>query len=109
MYKSSASKLRISARKARLVVDMIRGKGVNQALGILENTNKKAAPLVQKVLKSAIANAENQNPKGFDIDQLKVTQIYVDEGQNLKRHRPRAFGRGVVIRKRSSRVTLFVG
>ncbi|MDH4224392.1 MAG: 50S ribosomal protein L22 [Deltaproteobacteria bacterium] len=109
MYKASANKVKLSARKARLVVDLIRGMNVNKALGVLDSTSKKASPIVKQVLKSAIANAEVQNSKNLDVDQLKVVRAFVDEGQTLKRFHPRAYGRGAAIRKRSSRITLYVG
>ncbi|MCZ6748855.1 MAG: 50S ribosomal protein L22 [SAR324 cluster bacterium] len=107
MAKASVSKIRISPRKARLVVDMIRGKNVVQALGILDNTNKKAAPIVKNLLKSAIANAEQQD-QDIDVDALTVKEVYVDMGPTLMRFRPRAMGRAGRIRKRSSRITLAV-
>ena len=107
-YKASVSKVRISARKARLVVDLIRGKNVAQALAILDSLNKKAAPVVKNLLKSVIANAEQQD-KEIDVEALQVKEIYVDQGQTLKRFRPRAMGRASPIRKRSSKITLSVG
>lgn len=82
---------RSSAQKVRLVADLIRGKKVSQALETLTYTNKKAAGLVKKVLESAIANAEHND--GADIDDLKVTKIFVDEGPSMKRIMPRAKGR----------------
>ena len=107
-YRASNTKARVTPRKARLVVDMIRGKNVVQALGILDNTNKKAAPIVKALLKSAIANAE-QKDRGTDVDALVVKEVYVDMGQTLKRFAPRAMGRAARIRKRSSQITLRVG
>ncbi len=98
---------RISPQKARLVADMIRGKDVETAVNILEFTNKKAAELMKKVLNSAIANAENN--EGADIDELKVTAAYVNEGPTMKRMRARAKGRGTRILKRTSHITVTVG
>ncbi|GAB6034897.1 50S ribosomal protein L22 [Galenea microaerophila] len=98
---------RISPQKARLVADMIRGKDVESAVNILEFTNKKAADLMKKVLNSAIANAENN--EGADIDELKVTAAYVNEGPTMKRMRARAKGRGTRILKRTSHITVTVG
>lgn len=98
---------RISPQKARLVADMIRGKDVESAVNILAFTNKKAADLIKKVLSSAIANAENN--EGADIDDLKVTSVFVDEGPLMKRMRARAKGRGNRIVKRMSHITVTVG
>jgi len=97
---------RMSAQKVRLVADLIRGKKVEKALNILTFSNKKAAGLVIKVLQSAIANAEHND--GMDIDELKVSSTYVDEGASLKRIRPRAKGRADRILKRSCHITVKV-
>ncbi|KSB67355.1 50S ribosomal protein L22 [Salmonella enterica subsp. enterica serovar Johannesburg str. SA20025782] len=98
---------RSSAQKVRLVADLIRGKKVSQALDILTYTNKKAAVLVKKVLDdTAIANAEHND--GADIDDLKVTKIFVDEGPSMKRIMPRAKGRADRILKRTSHITVVV-
>jgi large subunit ribosomal protein L22 len=96
----------ISAQKVRLVVDQIRGKGVEQALDILEFSNKKGADLIKKILNSAIANAEHN--EGADVDDLKVSTIFLDEGRPLKRLRPRAKGRADRILKRSCHITVKV-
>lgn len=98
---------RISPQKARLVADMIRGKDVESAVNILTFSNKKAAELIKKVLNSAIANAENN--EGADIDELKVTATFVNEGPIMKRMRARAKGRGNRIQKRISHITVTVG
>jgi len=98
---------RISAQKARLVADMVRGMPVGTASAVLEHTNKKAAHLVRKVLLSAVANAENN--VGADVDELKVSRIYVDEGAVMKRMHARAKGRGARILKRTSHITVEVG
>jgi large subunit ribosomal protein L22 len=97
---------RISAQKARLVADQIRGKRVDEALNILNFSPKKAAELVKKVLDSAIANAEHNN--GLDVDELMVTTIFVDEGMTMKRIKPRAKGRADRILKRSCHITVKV-
>ncbi len=97
---------RISAQKARLVADQVRGLPVEQALSLLDFSPKKAAHIVRKVLNSAIANAENN--EGADVDELKVSSIYVDEGMTLKRLRPRAKGRADRILKRSCHITVKV-
>ena len=98
---------RISAQKARLVADLVRGMPVGTASAVLEHTNKKAAHLVRKVLLSAVANAENN--AGADVDELKVARIYVDEGTAMKRMHARAKGRGSRILKRTSHITVEVG
>ena len=97
---------RISAQKARLVADQIRGKAVEEALDILSFSPKKAATLVKKVLESAIANAEHN--EGADVDELKVATIFVDEVMTLKRIKPRAKGRADRIFKRTCHITVKV-
>lgn len=96
----------LSAQKGRLVADMIRKRGVSQALNILKFTPKKGAKLILKLLESAIANAENNN--GADIDDLKVGVIFVDESATLKRVSPRAKGRANRICKRTCHITIKV-
>jgi large subunit ribosomal protein L22 len=96
----------LSAQKCRLVADQIRGKNVENALQILAFSPKKAARIVKKVLESAIANAEHN--EGADIDELKVSKIFVDEGPTHKRMHARAKGRGVRILKRHSHITVMV-
>ena len=103
---AKARRLRISAQKARLVADQVRGKPVADALDILNFSTKKGAVLVRKALESAIANAENN--EGADIDELRVSEIYVDEGLTMKRIRPRAKGRADRIFKRTSHITVTV-
>lgn len=98
---------RISAQKARLVADLIRGKDVAQALNILTFSSKKGAELIKKVLESAIANAEHNN--GADIDELKVVTIFVDKGPSLKRFQARAKGRGNRIEKQTCHINVTVG
>jgi large subunit ribosomal protein L22 len=97
---------RISPQKARLVADQVRMLPVGRALEILTFSNKKAAQLIKKVLDSAIANAEHN--EGADIDELKVSAIYVDCGPVLKRMHARAKGRGNRIVKRTSHITITV-
>ena len=99
--------VRISAQKTRLVADLIRGKSVAQALNILTFSPKKAAAILKKALESAIANAEHND--GADIDELKVTTIYVDKGQSLKRFSARAKGRGNRIEKQTCHIVVKVG
>ena len=97
---------RISAQKARLVADQIRGRSVGEALDILNFSTKKGAHLVRKLLESAIANAEHN--EGADVDEFSVATIYVDEGMTMKRIKPRAKGRADRILKRSCHITLAV-
>lgn len=97
---------RFAAQKARLVADQVRGLPVEQALQILSFSPKRAAKAVKKVLESAISNAEHND--GADIDELKVSQIFVDEGPTLKRMRARAKGRGTRILKRMCHITVRV-
>lgn len=105
--KAIAKNIRMSAQKARLVADQIRGLPVDKALEMLQFSNKKAALPIRKVLESAIANAEHN--EGADIDELSVNRICVDEGPTMKRWRARAKGRGVRILKRSSHISVTVG
>ncbi len=102
-----AKNIRMSAQKARLVADQIRGLPVDKALELLQFSNKRAALSIRKVLESAIANAEHN--EGADIDELSVNRICVDEGPTMKRWRARAKGRGVRILKRSSHISVTVG
>lgn len=101
-----ARRLQISPQKARLIVDQVRGKPVATALDILAFSPQKAAVLVRKVVESAMANAENN--EGADIDELIISEIYVNEGMTMKRIRPRAKGRADRIFKRSSHITVTV-
>jgi large subunit ribosomal protein L22 len=98
---------RVSPQKCRLVADQIRGLPVGQALNILKFSKRRAAEPIRKTLESAIANAENN--EGADIDELRVSTTYVNEGPTLKRMRARAKGRGSRIFKRTSHITVTVG
>ena len=98
---------RISAQKARLVADQVRGLSAERAVNLLKFSDKKAAGMIRKVVESAIANAENN--QGADVDALKVQSITVDEGPTLKRFMARAKGRGTRILKRTSHITIVVG
>ncbi|AMB99145.1 50S ribosomal protein L22 [Aerococcus urinaehominis] len=104
--KATAKTVRISARKARLVVDLIRNKTVGEAIAILRNTPRSASPVVEKVLMSAVANAEHN----YDLDTSKlfVSEAYVNEGPTMKRFRPRARGSASRINKRTSHITVVV-
>jgi large subunit ribosomal protein L22 len=104
--KAVAKTVRIAPRKARLVVDLIRGKQIGEAVSVLRLTNKAASPIVEKVLKSAVANAEHNYE--MDVNNLVVEAAYVNEGPTLKRFRPRAMGRASQINKRTSHITIVV-
>lgn len=99
-----AQYIRVSPLKARQVADLVRGKAIKEAIGILKYTNKKSAPLINKVLKSAVANAEHNFD--MDSDALYVSQIMIDEGPTSKRMHPRAYGRADVRRHRTSHITV---
>lgn len=102
--RAKLSYARISSRKVKIVIDLIRNKPVGVALGILMQTPKAASPLVLKLLKSAIANAENNH--SMEVDKLYVKEICANQGPTLKRIMPRAQGRAFRIRKRTSHVTI---
>ena len=104
--KAVARTVRIAPRKARLVIDLIRGKEVGEAFAILRHTPKAASPIIEKVLKSAVANAEHNYD--MDVNNLVITKAYVDEGPTLKRFRPRAMGRASAINERTSHITIVV-
>ncbi|APC42340.1 MULTISPECIES: 50S ribosomal protein L22 [Clostridium] len=104
--KAIAKYVRTSSMKMGIVLGLIRGKNVNEAFAILQYTPKNAAEVVNKVLKSAVANAENN--LNLDINRLYVAEAYACQGPTLKRFRPRAQGRAYRIRKRSSHVTIIV-
>src|SRR6185437_1928794 len=99
--------LRMSPRKVRLVVDLIRGKAVEEALNLLAFSQKSAARPVSKLLRSAVANADDRG--GYNLDKLVVKTAYVNEGPTWRRWLPRAMGRATRIRKRTSHVTLVLG
>ena len=101
---AQAKYVRHAPRKARLVVDHIRGKSIDEARAILTHTPRAAAKDVLKLLESAVANAENNHE--LDADDLVIRKVYVDEGPTLKRYRPRALGRATRIRKRTSHMTI---
>ena len=113
---AKAKYVRISARKMRLVVDLIRGRSVEEALVILQGTRKKASPMVEKLLRSAVANAlfvgdekEQASAPRANIDELFVKTAFVDGGPTMKRFRPRPMGRANRIRKRTSHLTIILG
>ncbi|MET0786398.1 MAG: 50S ribosomal protein L22 [Paenisporosarcina sp.] len=104
--KAIARTVRIAPRKVRLVVDLIRGKQIGEAVAILNHTPRSASPVVEKVLKSAVANAEHNYD--LDVNKLIISEVFVDEGPTLKRFRPRAMGRASAINKRTSHITIVV-
>ncbi|MCM2677683.1 50S ribosomal protein L22 [Alkalihalobacillus sp. NPDC078783] len=104
--KAVAKQIRIAPRKVRLVIDLIRGKNVGEAVAILRHTPKAASPVVEKLLNSAIANAEHNYE--MEPNNLVISEAFVDEGVTLKRFRPRAMGRASKINKRSSHITIVV-
>ena len=105
--KSIAKYVRIAPRKVRIVIDLIRGKDVTEALAVLKNTPKVASGVIYKVLKSAIANAEHND--GADIDTLKVKIIHVEQGTTLRRFTANAKGRGNRISKPTCHIYIVVG
>ena len=108
MAKAEARYVRTSPQKARLVVDLIRGQKAGTAINILRSTNKRMAPVVEKVLRSAIANAENRS-NDVDVDQLIVTEAYVNEGPRMKRIRPAPMGRAYRYQRRMAHIVVKVG
>ena len=101
---AKARHVRIAPRKVRLVMDMVRGKPVEEALSTLGLVRKASAPVIAKIIKSAMANAENNHD--INTDGLVVSKAFVDEGPTLKRFMPRAMGRATPIRKRTSHITV---
>ena len=104
--KAIARTIRIAPRKVRLVLDLVRGKEVSEALAILKLTNKRTSPVVEKLIKSAVANAEHNYD--MDIERLFISEIYADEGPTLKRFRPRAQGSASRINKRTSHISVIL-
>lgn len=102
--RASATNIRIPAQKVRIVIDLIRGKDIDEAIAILANTPKSASPVIMKVLKSAIANAEHN--LSMATDKLFVEEIYANEGLIMKRFMPRAKGSAAGIQKRTSHITV---
>lgn len=100
---------RIGPQKTRLVIDMVRGKSVNDALRILKAVNKKASPLIKKVLDSAVANAKQQSDSPINVNNLFIKEARVDGGPVLRRYRPGPMGRAMRIRKRTSHIHIVLG
>lgn len=99
---------RITPTKARKVINLIRGKKAGEALLILKYLPHRGARIIEKVLRSALANAEQKNPR-IDIDALKIVKAYVDQGPMMKRIEERAMGRANIIKKKTSHITIYVG
>ena len=108
LVKAEARYIRVSAQKARLVVDMIRGQQAGDAINILSATNKRIAPAIEKVLRSAIANAENKS-QDVDVDKLFVAEAYVNEGPRQKRIRPAPMGRAYRYQRRMAHIVVKLG
>ncbi len=106
--KAEARYVRISPQKARLVIDLIRGLQAGKAISIQRTTNKRIAPAVEKVLRSAIANAENKGGSDFDADRLFVSEAYVNEGPRMKRIRPAPMGRAYRYQRRIAHIVVKV-
>jgi large subunit ribosomal protein L22 len=104
--RAQAKFIRQSPYKVRRVLDLVRGLPVEDAIDVLEFTNRRAAPTIQKVVKSAVANAEHNF--ALDADELHISEAFADEGPTLKRWRPRARGRATRINKRTSHITIVV-
>jgi large subunit ribosomal protein L22 len=104
--KANLNFVRIAPRKVQLVIDLIRGKAVGDAIAILRHTPKAASPIVEKLLNSAIANAEHNY--SLDPNKLVISQVYVNQGPTMKRFQQRAMGRASAIKKRTSHITVVV-
>jgi large subunit ribosomal protein L22 len=107
LARAEARYLRTSPQKARLVIDLIRGQRAGDAINILRTTNKRIAPSIEKVLRSAIANAENRS-NDVDVDKLMVVECYVNEGPRMKRVRPAPMGRAYRYQRRMSHIIVKV-
>jgi len=108
LSKAEARYVRVSPQKARLVIDLIRGRQAGEAITILSATNKRIAPAVEKVLRSAIANAENKS-RDVDVDRLFVAEAYVNEGPRMKRIRPAPMGRAYRYQRRMAHIVVKLG
>ncbi len=108
--KAVVKTVRIAPRKSRLVIDLVRGKSVDEALAIVKFTPKAASPVIEKLIKSAVANAVHKNEThedfNVDVNNLYIKEAYVDEGPTLKRFLARAKGRATAINKRTSHITV---
>ncbi len=104
--KVSANSVRIAPRKVRLVIDLVRGKSVDEALNILQFTSKRAAPVVSKLIESGLHNIDQSEQLDWDIDDLYISEVYANEGPTMRRFKPRAMGRATRINKRTSHITV---
>ena len=104
--RAAARFVRISPQKIRLIMDQVRGRKIEEALSILSFAPQKGAPILKKLINSAVANAEQNSD--VEVDSLHIKRVYADEGPTLKRWRPRALGRASRIRKRSSHLTVIL-
>lgn len=105
--RAEARYVRVSAQKARLVVDLIRGRNAGEAITVLRSTNKRVAAAIEKVLRSAISNAENRS-SDVDVDKLVVSEAYVNEGPRMKRVRPAPMGRAYRYQRRMAHIAITV-
>jgi large subunit ribosomal protein L22 len=105
--KAVSKRVRVSPRKARVVANFVRGKRIDEAIKILKFEPKKASKIIVKVLKSAIANAE-ENKKFKDTERLYISELKIDEGPAYKRFTPRAYGRASLIKKKTSHITVIL-
>ncbi len=103
---AKARHLRIAPRKARMVIDLVRGKPILEALDILQFTQKRAAPMITKVIESALANVDESEQLDWVLEDLYVAEAYVNEGPTLKRFKPRAMGRATTILKKTSHINV---
>ena len=103
---ASARHVRIAPRKARMVIDLVRGKPILEALDILQFTQKRAAPMITKVIESALANVDESGELDWTLEDLYVAEAYVNEGPTLKRFKPRAMGRATTILKKTSHINV---
>jgi large subunit ribosomal protein L22 len=103
---AKARHLRIAPRKARMVIDLVRGKPILEALDILQFTQKRAAPMITKVIESALANVDESEKLDWVLEDLYVAEAYVNEGPTLKRFKPRAMGRATTILKKTSHINV---
>jgi large subunit ribosomal protein L22 len=103
---AKARHLRIAPRKARMVIDLVRGKPILEALDILQFTQKRAAPMITKAIESALANVDESEELDWVLEDLYVAEAYVNEGPTLKRFKPRAMGRATTILKKTSHINI---
>lgn len=103
---ATARNVRIAPMKARVVIDLVRNKPLDDALNTLQFTQKKAAPIISKLIESALHNVEHSDELDWDVDELVISEAYVNEGPTMRRFKPRAMGRATRINKRTSHITV---